>query len=413
MYKDNIITLLDLGSSKLAGCVIRFKNGKAELLAHTSILSKGIKSGIIVDLELLSNSIVNLITQLEELIQYNIKHIIININGGENILIQNIAGNIKLSEKIINNKVMEKLYNKILTAIDNNKYEILHYATIEHIIDGLKKVDNPVGMIAETIATRLNVILLPASIISNAENCLVKCQLDINDIVADIYSTTLGVVSKAERQKGAILIDFGFESSRLIFYKNNRIMFLKYIPIGSNHITNDISYIFKLSHDISEIIKIKYANLDPEELRQERLIDLNDIGIDSLIQENLLFNVVSARVDELIDNIADILFNIKGQLYPILITGGGANLNSLTKYMSHKMKNTINLGETRINQIVENNENLYDLFNPQYASLIGMIHYVTEQKKLFSSPRSFLDCSTWNRLISLLIAKFTNLFSMK
>ena len=176
----------------------------------------------------------------------------------------------------------------------------------------------PEDIIVEEVILELKFILAPNTILDNIKELLKVNHISINNFYNSTYVKTLNYTSYFDNFDIKTFIDVGYKKTSLALYKNDKLLFLDFIPIGGDHITNDISKVLKKEYNESEILK--------KSLRQKEVTFINDEK-----NQDLLIKIIHARIEEIIDlcfkNITN-LENIKNKKSILIFTGEGSKILS-------------------------------------------------------------------------------------
>ena len=320
MNNENLFSIIDFGSSKLRLGVY------SNYLQNSKYISEEkLKCNFDEDTKEksddvnLSNTLEKLILNTESEINQHLKNITLLVDTPRSysldISIKKKLDKINLDEKIIKNLVNEA---KILIENQYNRSKIMHLIISKYILDGEEYEIIPQNMIVDELIVELKFILIPNSIVTNLRSYFKKKHITINNIYNSSYIKSLHYKKYFEQFDIKVFLDIGFNKTSLIAYKNNKIFYINYIPIGGAHITKDISKIFKINLEKSEEIK--------QSLKQSNLTFLND---DS--SKDLLIKVIHSRVEEIIDLSLKNLKNFEfiGNYKSVLIfTGYGSRILS-------------------------------------------------------------------------------------
>ena len=402
MKKSKIITVIDIGTSKTSCAVVKYNRAynSIDVISVACKMSKGVKSGQIIDFNQASTVIYEVLGAAQSEIEYDIDNIILSISGGK-IISEILKTNMNLDHhgRIIQQKDVNYLIKSLLSKIDTEKFEIIHYIPVEFNINDISSINNPVGMTAENLGVALNVILVPSAIIRNINNCFVKCHVNVDDIVISSYASSLAVLTQEEREHGALLVEIGYDATSIALYDSGYIKNIDMIEIGSNHISRDISIAFGIGHKQAERIKTLYANLDPDD--ENSYIDLSDFDEEvqkKLITHKELLTVISARVDEIIELVLHKVQSKKiDYISDIVVTGGGANMVGISNYLQTKLGISVRVGIPEFIMPVHNAESL---LNPSFSVLVGLINYAIKKKLMvdnyqISGPGITSKISNW------------------
>ena len=383
MIKSDNVAVIDIGSSKIV-CAVAKYNDTAETLDIISLnyqMSRGVKAGKIVDINLASQAISEVISGAEESLHAKIDDVFVAISGGK-ISSHIISSKISINDNYIKEKGINRAIKIALDNINQEQYEIIHYIPTEYVVDEVTGISNPIGMVGKKLTCKINVILAPASIIQNLDNCFSRSQVNIADIVVGAYASGLGVLSNNEKEQGITLIDIGAMITTIAVYENSIIKYIDTIPVGSHHITNDIQMAFNISYLQAEKLKILHGSAAPieDDGRTTIEIDLNDNNQSNYITKRELSEVIVARVDEIVEMITNKINNVNFSYSSqnIVITGGGASLFGMPDYLSNKLHRKVTVGLPRSLVAMTNN---WDLFNsdPAFATTAGLVNYAAKK----------------------------------
>ena len=340
--------VIDLGSCETKFIIFLVKEAKVEILAKTIIKTEGIKKGIISDLNKLSDTIKEVIGTAEEQAKIQIQNIYlapspINIYNTSFSVFKNIGGYEIEQEKdvqfLINNGV--DLFREF-----HQYYSILHLINSNLRIDKYNQVDNPLGLAADSLESDMHIMNCKNNLIKNFQKIINKSYLKLDRIIYSPYTLSLLGHRESPLSENIMSIDLGHEKTSLSIFKNDNFEFTSTIPIGSWHITNDISKALNLKMEIAENLKINYGTCNPDQQNiSKEYIESQNLESKSYkkVSNNILNKVVTSRVEEIIDFLnKELLFYSTYDKFfnKIVITGEGSKIrgfqNLLKKNLSIK-----------------------------------------------------------------------------
>ena len=297
MSDKNYFNLIDLGSSKIRFSVYNTHFDEMYSDSKSILYQEDYKNHF--------NFIVDTVKKAEKNLSYHIKDIILLLDSSSVFTI-----NIALRKKLNNSSEINKVYDSIILELNQLIYKHYDNYSIIHTILDRCFIDNKIfeklpknKIIKSDIKTDFKVICLPKKLISNLENKFNKKNLNILNIFCNSYLKSLSYTQKIDQKKVSFL-EIGWERTSLILCENNKLNFIKSIPVGSNHITKDISKVFNISIEESEKLKKSFNKSENEfsyaKDESESLISANDI-FKNKISEDLLKKVILYRVQEIVD----------------------------------------------------------------------------------------------------------------
>ena len=218
-------------------------------------------------------------------------------------------------------------------AVPPNK-EIVHVVPREYIVDGQEGIKDPVGMNGIRLEVEAHVIAAATPSIKNLTKCVYQSGVEVEDLVFSGLAVGSGVLSKRQRELGVAVLDIGAGVSDLAVFEEGDVFHSAVIPIGGNHVTNDIAIGLRTDTDVAERVKLEHGFARPGEVREKDQIDLSSLSNadDHKVSKKLIAEIAEARVVEIFGMVKKELKKIDrdGKLPAgIILTGGGAKLPGL------------------------------------------------------------------------------------
>ncbi|AAU03724.1 cell division protein FtsA [Rickettsia typhi] len=383
---SNFVTL-DFGSSKIAVIAAYIsKKGEIKVAGQNLHHSKGIKSGVILDLKNAETSILTAIYALEKDCGKNIKKVILSLSGAETKSYY-INYTIKINGQTVTQQDIKKLLQKALVEFKFKNQEIIHYFPLEFTLDN-NSVENPIGMYGRALSCELHIIAASSNLLSNIVQCFAKCHVEVTNITLAIYASAISCLTNDEKNLGALIIDMGDKTTSCGIFFADKLIYTWYLNIGSFHISLDIAKVFGIDFVTAEKLKILYGNAIIPLFEKDSIINIDDFQVDTPNNLNIsltiyrLAEVISARAEEILSMVkAEYDKATKGQLevFRVVITGGGSQLRGLKELSNKIFEKQIRIGKPEI--IAGFTED----YNPaMYSAAIGMlkIHALKQQKAL-------------------------------
>ena len=225
----------------------------------------------------------------------------------------------------------------------NSEFRIIHLFNLNLRIDRDNTVDNPVGLIADTLQNDMHVIYCKKNTLKNFQKAISNSYLKFEKFIFTPYTLSLLSYFESPLSDTIMTIDFGHEKTSLGVFRNGSFIFARSVPIGSWHITNDISKALNLSFEISENLKKNHSSckvLSSEMINE--YVESENLGFKSYkkISNNILNKIVNSRVEEIVDFINKelVFFKSHKQIFnKILITGEGSKINGFYELLQEKL----------------------------------------------------------------------------
>lgn len=294
------ILAVDVGSTKISVVIAEVaEDGSLEVTGHGFAKSQGVKKGIITNIELASRAIKKALADARRIAGNNISVATVSISNAYAKSL-NSTGIVNIPHKDISlkeiNRVMETaLYNANIP----NEYEVIHVLPYNFKVDDQDFIEDPYGMNASRMEVDVNIILTQKSSLGNLTKAVRSAGIDIESIVLNSYASAIATMNEDEKELGVSVIDMGGQTSNLIIHTGNSIRYNDFIPVGSNHITNDLSMALHTPLQVAEDVKMRYGNLMDNSSEMIELPVIGDEENHNTISLEIVHSVVSARVEEL------------------------------------------------------------------------------------------------------------------
>jgi cell division protein FtsA len=367
--RKNIIAAIDIGSSKIiCGMAKILGDGELEIISINSQLARGIKSGVITDLKIASDAIAQVIDEAEKISGIAIRTVYINVSSS-NLISHQLNSEIDVSGHEINSNDLTKLLFNSLSKYDEQQLQVVHSFVYDYILDGNRGVTNPLGMYGSKLSCSVSTLVTPNNTIANLNNCLSKCQLDVTGYVASSYASGLACLSKEEMELGVALIEIGGGCASVSIFASGQLIFADGIAIGGRHITTDIAKGLGIGFDEAERIKSIYGSVLQDSLTEKEVIEVETDGETRLISRAILTEIITARVEEILELLDQKLINAGFSIMGnnIVLTGGVANMSGMKELVNKIFESPVRIGYPK--SFAESDFEI----GPSSATLVGMI----------------------------------------
>jgi len=384
--RDEFIAAIDIGTTKVCTFIGSVKkNNLIEIKGFGTAECKGIKKGLVVDINEATKSILSSIGMAEKATNMFIDSAYIGVTGKHVNFVNNWTEiNINSPGKVIRKADVDKLIGLANKINLSSEHYVIHTLIKQFAVDGEKEIIDPVGLSTDKLAVELLVIYGSITPIKNVINSVKAANVEIEDIILEALASSEAVLTQEEKESGVIMLDIGGGTTDVAIYKNKKLVFTYCLPVGGDLITNDISIGLNISYAKAEEIKKKFANVDYNFYETLNKLNVGDLKLDkNKAALNIrLYGIVNDRVKEML-NIVKEKFEAYGFSHSIpcgvVITGGAANLKGLAALASSVFNMPVRIG-TPID--VEGPSEAVN--NPIYSTAIGILKYANQ-------IRNFMD----------------------
>ena len=365
---------IDIGSTKICAIIAQQNGDKLKVAGSGISKSKGVKKGIITNIELASNSIKEALSGAKKVAGTNIDKVIVSISGAYTKSVESY-GVVNIPDKEIGIKEI----NRVMMMADHNAnipsdYERIHVLPYNFKVDNQEFIDDPLGMTGNRLEVHVHIITAQKTSLNNLKKSVELAGVSIDNIVLNGYASSIAVLNDDEKELGVSVIDMGGATCNLCINTSNSIRYNDFLAVGSNNITNDLSMALHTPLSAAEEVKIKYGSLKKV---SNELIELPIIGDDNNTNEislEIVSNVIYARVEETLMILAKSIdeSEFKDQIGAgIVLTGGFTKIEGLRELAIAIFDNM----PVRIAKPKKIDGMFETLKDPMYSTGIGLILY--------------------------------------
>lgn len=308
LYND-VIVGVDIGSSKVSTVIAKAnRNGQMEFMGSGLAPCTGIKKGLIVDLEAVSKSVKASISMAEKSANIRVGAVYLGLSGFHALLVPShgkisFDGNMKEITAEDVGRVLKDAKNFEI-PYDRQVVDVIPH---QYIIDGYDEIVDPTGMMGAIVEVDADVVIGSAIATQSLLKSVERAGYQVSGIVVEAIATGEVVLSDEEKDLGVLLIDIGGGKTDYAFFKNGRIKYYDSIPIGGEHITNDMVIGLKISYNEADRLKKQFPLAQKNLINNDQSITIYSIGESrqKLIKISDVVEIIEARVDEIFTMLND------------------------------------------------------------------------------------------------------------
>ncbi|EHM10005.1 cell division protein FtsA [Thermanaerovibrio velox DSM 12556] len=271
----DLLVGLDLGTTKVSVVVAEreSRTGEAQIIGIGHAPSSGIRKGLIVNLDQAVRSVQSAICDAENMVGLELKEVTVAFSGSE---VKSIRSKGMVSLGRSPRPVMQLDVERVIEAAQTEvsvpqNQSILHAIPVEYFLDGHGGIDDPSGMTGMRLEIDLQSVIVPTAVLQNVLNCVERAGLEVNGLVIKPLASALGMLSKEESMAGAVAVDVGGGTTGVAVFSDGRPKHLAVIPVGGDHITNDVASVLKMPLSKAEEIKKEVSLFEGAESAEDVL----------------------------------------------------------------------------------------------------------------------------------------------
>ncbi|MCD6280580.1 MAG: cell division protein FtsA [Deltaproteobacteria bacterium] len=373
--RDRIIVGLDIGTTKICCLITELgEDDKLEVIGFGLSESKGLRRGLVVNMEQTVNAIRHAVEDAEKMAGIRVDEVYTGIAGGH---IQGIStsGVIAIKGDEITQADKKRVVEQAKDFAKPVGVEIIHVLPQEFAVDDISGISNPVGMAGSRLEARVHIVTGSVSAVSNITKCAQKAGLGLQDIVLQQIASAAAVLTQDERQLGVALLDIGGGTTDIAVFNGGSIRHTAVLGLGGDHVTNDIAVGLRTPIAEAERLKIKYGHAISSNVSREEQIEVPSIGGDTvrMVPRRVLSEIIESRMEELF-KLAYLEIRNTGmsdQLSAgLVLTGGSSSLEGVAELAESILHMPVRVGIPRgVNGLVEL------VSSPAFSTAVGLCLY--------------------------------------
>ncbi len=398
--EKNLLVGLDIGTSKVVAIVGEVSaEGQLEVIGLGSHPSRGLKKGVVVNIESTVQSIQRAIEEAELMAGCEIHSVYAGI-AGSHIRSLNSHGIVAIRDNEVVNNDVERVIDAARAVAIPADQKILHILPQEFVIDGQEGIREPIGMSGVRLEARVHIVTGAVSAAQNIVKCVRRCGLEVDDVILQQLASSYAVLTEDEKELGVCLCDIGGGTTDIAIYSNGSIHHSTVIPIAGDQVTNDIAVALRTPTHHAEDIKLKYACALPQLANPDETIEVPSVGDRAprrLVRQTLA-EVVEPRYEELFTLAHAELkrSGFEGMVASgVVLTGGGAKMDGAIDLAEEVFNMPVRMG---VPQLVSGLSEV--VRNPIYATGVGLLMFGNQADHYLSGHGSQTDSGkgVWERM---------------
>ena len=372
---------LDIGTNKVAAVVAEVSDaGELEIIGIGTHRSRGLKKGVVVNIESTMQSIQSAVEEAELMAGCAIDNVYAGI-AGSHIRSLNSHGIVAIRDREVYPQDIERVIDAAQAMVFPADQKILHVLPQEYVIDNQEGIKEPLGMSGVRLEAKVHMVTCAVNAAQNIEKCIERCGLHVNDVILEQLASSYSVLTDDERDLGVCLVDIGGGTTDIAVFTDGAIRHTAVIPIAGDQVTNDIAMALRTPTQNAEDLKIRYACALTQLATANEVINVPGVGDKPTreLSRHALAEVVEARYDELFTLIQSELRRSGFEdliASGIVLTGGAAKMEGVIDLAEEIFHMPVSLGSPRnvagLKEIVR---------NPVYATGVGLLQYGLEREK--------------------------------
>ncbi len=386
MAEKKIICGIDVGTTKIVAVIAEYTDKDFSIVGIGESRSDGLQRGVIVNIKETIKSLSSAIKKAESQCGYSVKSVFVGISG-DHIMGMDGAGVVSVGNAgagaigdVIDKDDKDRVLKSAQAMSLSSERRILHVLSQNFKVDERSGIEEPEGLTGSRLAANVHLVTSSRKTENDFKTCFDDLSIDISDFVLEPLASSYSILSKDEKKLGAIMIDIGGGTTDIVVWEDGGIKDTIIIPLGGEIITQDIARTIGCPMNVAEDLKIKYGSAIEDLAIEEKIVVKSSEGNIQEVESKMLSSIVEARVQEIL-SVAKFKIEHKTKIenlsFGIILTGGGAELRSITEFSENIFPSKIRIGKPMKN--IESVE--AHIFRPKYSTAIGIIKYAVDHKE--------------------------------
>lgn len=400
-----ILGAIDIGSSKITAVIASAEeNADPKVIGVASVPAKGIKKGLVINIDEAVNSIAQALSGAERMADVTIGSVVISVSG-KAITSKNNKAAIAITHEEVTSDDVLRVIEVAKTVPVPQGYDILHIIPREYTIDAQNGIKYPIGMSGSRLEVDCHIVFAPSSITKNLAKCVQKLGISVESFVFSGWADAYSVLTDTEKELGVSLVDIGAGTTDIMVFQEGGVVYSGSIPVGGTNITIDLASVLGLSSlDDAEKLKMNFKQImeaevieskeskakekkeekekDKKEKAKEKeeeqdMVDIRNLNISGLesVSQSLVEKIVRARVEEIIElarqDISRSGFDLKMPAGVVLL-GGTAKLPKVSTMVKEFVGASARVGLPHgLGGMTE------EITGPEFAAIQGLVIYAS------------------------------------
>jgi cell division protein FtsA len=388
---------IDVGTTKICTLVGEINGqGDLQIVGVGVAPSRGMRKGVVVDVQQATDAVLESVSKAERTSGYKITRAHVSL-AGEHVSSTNSMGVVAVGgDQGISPEDVDRALDSARAVSIPHGREIIHIIPRGFTVDGQDGVRNPIGMHAFRLEVEAHIVTASLTSLLNLSKCVEAAGVQVDELVLNSISSAESVLTETEKEMGVIVADIGGGTTDLAIYIEGMIWHTKVLPVGGNHVTNDVAIGLRLPFNVAEKVKIERGHARAKDVDHTATFDLQPFEGAPMVRigRHDLTRVIEARMAEIFGLV---LQEAKRSGYDGLLSaglvmcGGAAQLPGLTALAQDVLDIPVRVGQP------QNLRGLVDaLHSPAYATSVGLLRWGTQEHAPLKPRR---NSGEWGRRI--------------
>src|SRR3712207_5252151 len=385
MARERIVVGIEVGTTKVCTLIAAVSpEDQLEIIGAGITPSRGMRRGVVVNVDEAVQAISTSVQKAEQQSGFKIMSAFVGI-AGAHISSTNSHGvvAVRRSDNVITDDDIDRALEAAKVVNMPQDREVIHVVPRHFVIDGQEGINNPAGMLGRRLEVETTIVPGAQTSIHNLSRCIEQVGVGIDELVVQPIAAGEAVLTTAEKDMGVATVDLGGGTTDAAVFMEGSVAYVCSIPVGGNHISNDIAVGLRTPFTAADELKIRHGYALSEAIEEDRMIDIAsyDAGDGRPVSRRALSEIIEARLEETFELVREQLGRAgfeDGMPAGVVLVGGTAQLQGIRRLAAEVFGTPVRIGTpTGMFGLVES------ISNPAFATSIGLLKWGLAQADEF------------------------------
>jgi cell division protein FtsA len=384
---NEIIVGLDIGTNKIACIAGEVTEEGVDIIGIGSAKSTGLRRGYVVNIDATVAAIQLAVDEAENMAGCEITTVYAAISGAH-VRGINSNGIVAVKDKEVRDSDIARVIDQAKAVPIPMDREVLHVLPQQYVVDDQDGIRDPLGMAGVRLEAKVHIVTTAVASAQNVIRCANRCNLQVADIVLESLASSQAVLEDDEKELGVAVIDIGAGTCDLMVYSDGAIVHTAVLPLGGQHVTNDIATVMRTPLEWAEKLKRKHGCAWRGLVEIGEKIEVPSVGGRGprSMPRMELVEVIEPRVEEIFEHVKKELLRsgfYDGLAAGVVLTGGATAMEGVTEIAEHALDLPVRRGApSKVGGLVD------VVRSPAYSTGVGLVMFGAEQGRTIQLPRS-------------------------
>ena len=380
--RGSLIAGIDIGSTKICCFIARVDGAEPRILGIGHQVAHGLKSGAIINLDEVGDSIRTAVHAAEEMADQTIEQAVVSLSAGFGAS-RMVKAEIGVGGREISDADMRHVLERGYGMRDTGDRQVIHSFPVGFSIDDSRGIRDPRGMIGTRLGVNMHIVTAGAAAVRNHSAAISRALLEVDTFVVSPYAAGLACLVEDEMNLGVTVIDMGGGTTTIAVFVGGNLVFTDSVPVGGVHVTNDIARGLSTSVAHAERMKALFGSAIHSTLDEREMIAVPQIGEEEYghanhMPKSMLVNVIAPRIEETFEMVRNRLESggsdkIAGRR--VVLTGGACQLHGARELAGVILDKQVRIGRPlRVKGLAEATH------GPAFSTAAGLLHFAMSER---------------------------------